>query len=121
METPSPTPSPSLKADLWKTLPEKLALMSVHHLARLLVLFRDAQPSQFGSTEMILDMMLINLDLARLTRDSRKGWSRVELTPEGDSLAVHLIEMALGPAHSSSPTPSEPPARLSLVYRRAAS
>jgi hypothetical protein len=129
METPSAAPSPNL----WQTMPQKLLHLSMHHLARLLVLYSGPQPSAPASTEMAMDLLLISLDLARLTSESRPGWARVELTQEGVSLAQSLFEMALGrPDRSSSPTTSAPtptppstpvasqrPAPLSLVHSRA--
>lgn len=129
METPSP--------NLWKTLPEKLLALSMHHLARLFLLVNGPQPSNAGSTEQALDTLLMHLGLARVTADSRHGWVRVEVTNEGWDLVAMLMNTALGrPVASPSPEPmpaasdpqqaqqaqtARPPARLSLVYRRAAS
>lgn len=127
METPSAAPSPNL----WQTLPEKLLALSMHHLARLLVLFNAPQPSNPGSTEQVLDVLLMHLGLARVTADSRLGWTRVELTTEGFDLVAFLMDTALKPVPSSSPTTSAPtpgqpsktaasqrPAPLSLVHSR---
>jgi hypothetical protein len=124
------TPSAASPLNSLQSLPQKLLMLSMHHLARLLVVYSGPQPSNPGSTEMAMDLLLISLDLARLTRDSRPGWTRVEVTREGEQLAQQLFAMAL-PDRSSSPTTSAPtptppstpaasqrPAPLSLVHSR---
>ena len=132
METPSEAPS----NNLWKTLPEKLLALSMHHLARLFLLVNGPQPSNAGSTEHALDTLLMHLGLARVTAASRHGWTRVQVTGEGFDLVGMLMDTALGrpvPSPSAAPMPTpaapdpqqaqtdRPQARLSLVYQRAAS
>lgn len=115
METPSAAPSPNL----WQSLPEKMLALSMHHLARLLLLFNAPQPSNPGSTEQVLDALLMHLGLARITADSRHGWTRVEPTPEGFELVAFLMDTALKPAApSSSPQETPQPVRpaLALVH-----
>jgi hypothetical protein len=127
METPSEAPS----SNLWKTLPEKLLALSMHHLARLFLLVNGPQPSNAGSTEHALDTLLMHLGLARVTADSRPGWVKVRVTDEGFDMVALLMNTALGrtetsPSAAPTPTPavplttatSRPRERLSLVHSR---
>ncbi|MFM2056081.1 MAG: hypothetical protein RLY71_466 [Pseudomonadota bacterium] len=135
MTTPTQTHPPS---NARPALPEKLLMLSIHHLARLLCLLPGPQPSLPGSTEQALDTFLLHLGLVAHTPQSRPGWVMVCLSFEGLSLVRLLLDMALpplkretpaensSPAPSSAPTPTPPPpsvkpprpARLSLVHSR---
>ena len=105
METPSEAPS----ANLWKTLPEKMLALSMHHLARLFLLVNGPQPSNPGSTEQALDALLMHLGLARVTADSRPGWVKVKVTDEGFDMVALLMNTALGRTETSpSAAPTAP-------------
>lgn len=133
-----PLPPPPSRPVRLPALPEKLLLLSIHHLARLLVLLRGPQPSLSISSEATLDLFLLHLDLIDQAPQSRPGWRVVQLSAEGSSLVNYLLDLALldnpaenssspqPPAPSSPPTPTPPPpsakpprrATLSLVHSR---
>lgn len=131
MQTPPDSKTPGFLPDL----PAKLMLLSIHHLARLLILLNGPQPSLVHSTERALDYLLMHLDLVDLTPESKPGWLVVKLSPEGRRLVSYLLDLALPEARAASsqpsprpsaPTPTPPPpsatpprrAMLSLVHSR---